>query len=318
MPLKPPSNDPIADATDTAPLAPIGLGHNTPPLPALISEQENFAQTVTDFLNERFGEAKALTKTLLAEYAAMPKAIDGAETKGKYTTLIKRIRDHAKTMVAYHEKEATNYLRGKQAVDQTFFGDIDQLSRRDKKNKPGAADELLAILTAYDTEMLRQEQARRQRIADEAARKAREDQERADALAQQAELDRLAAERARKPEKIEEKKEIAVETEVAATTAAATAEVSMGAAQAARIDTFTKPADLMRTRGSDGTLSTMQTEPFAEIVPGKDSLLDKDKLWPFIPLGAKEQALRAYAKVTAYNVPMEGAEIGRRPKSVVR
>ncbi len=294
------------------------IGDNSPPLPAMISDQENFAQAVTDFLNERFAGAKALTKELLAEFEAIPKEIDGTETRGKFVTLIKRIRDHAKTMTSHHEKEATNYLRGKQAVDQTFFGDIDLLARRDKKNKPGAADTLNAILTAHDTEQLRLEQARRQKIADDAARKAREDETERLRLLQVAEDARLAAERARKPEHIETKKEVAEQTETAAVTAGAKAETSMEAAQVARIDTFAKPADIMRNRGADGTLSTMATEAYAEVVPGEDDKLDKAKLWPFIPLAAKEQALRAWAKTTGHNVQMEGAAIGRRPKSVVR
>lgn len=293
-------------------------GHNKPPLPAMISEQENFAQQVTDFLNERFGEALALTNMLLAEARALPEEIDGDETKGLYTSLIKRIRDHAKTLTAYHEKEGTNYLRGKQAVDQTFFGAIDRLARRVKTNKAGAADILLARLTAYDIEQLRLEQARRQRIADEEARRAREAEAERVRLAQEAEQARLAAERARKPEHVEAKKEIADQAESAAVSAGAKAESTMEAAQAARIDTFAKPAEIMRNRGADGTLSTMATEAYAEIVPGEDGKLDREKLWPFIPLAAKEQALRAWAKTTGHNVQMEGAAIGRRPKSVVR
>lgn len=308
-------NDKPANGTEDTPRP---AGHNMPPLPAQISEQENFAQTVTDFLNERFADAKALTKSLLAERVSLGNSIDGPETKGKFTTLIKRIRDHAKAMSAYHEKEGTNYLRGKQAVDQMFFSDIDLLSRRDKKNKAGAADELLEILTAYDTELLRLEQARRDKVAADAARKALEAQQEAKRLADKAEADRLAADRARNPVKIEEKKEVAEQTETAAVSAAALAEVALESAQAARIDTFTKPADIMRSRGTDGTLSTMATEPYAEVVPGEDGKLDMVKLWPFIPLTAKEQALRAWAKTTAYNVQMEGAAIGRRPKSVVR
>jgi hypothetical protein len=303
------------EKTDLAPMA----GHNNPPLPAMISEEENFAQTVTDFLNERFGEALALTTSLLDEARALPEAIDGDATKGQYTALIKRIRDHAKTLTAYHEKEGTNYMRGKQAVDQTFFGHIDRLARRAKTNKPGAADVLLARLTTYDTEQLRLEQARRQRIADEEARKFREAEAERVRLAQEAETARLAAERARKPEHIETKKEIAEQTETAAVTAGAVAESAMEAAQVARIDTFAKPADIMRNRDeTTGTLSTMATEAYAEIIPGEDDKLNKDLLWALVSLDAKEKALRSWAKMTGYKVQMDGAAIGRRPKSVVR
>ncbi len=72
----------------------------------------------------------------------------------------------------------------------------------------------------------------------------------------------------------------------------------------------------MRTRGSDGTLATMGQEKYAEVTDRQ--LLDKEILWPFIPLADLEKALRAWAKNTDYRTPMAGAEVGRRNKSVVR
>ena len=93
-------------------------------------------------------------------------------------------------------------------------------------------------------------------------------------------------------------------------------ELAIGKAEQAHIDTLAKPADIMRTRGTDGTLSTMATEPFAEVTD-RDQL-DKAKLWPFFTDEAIEKALRAWAKTTGHKVSMDGASIGKRPKSVVR
>ena len=298
--------------------APPPMGHNMPPLAKIISEQEDFAQTVTDFLVDEFSAAIKLAEELLEEARALPKEVDGDDTKGKYTSLIKRIRDHAKKLDAFHEKEKTPYFRGGQAVDQFFFGPIDKLSRRTNKNRPGAADVLNDRLTVYDTRILEEKQAELRRVAAEAARKAEAERIAAVEAARVAEEARLAAERARNPVKIEEKVEVATQKEIEATSAAVEAEIASGAAQQAHIDTLAKPADLMRQRGEDGTLSTMATEPYALLLPGGEALLDKEKLWPFFTVAEKEKALRAWAKNTGYTVQMAGASIGKKPKSQVR
>ena len=87
-------------------------------------------------------------------------------------------------------------------------------------------------------------------------------------------------------------------------------------AEAAYVETLAKPAELMRNRGADGTLTTMARENYAEIVD--EAQLDKIALWPFISLDAKEKALRQWAKTTGHSKQMSGAAIGSRSKSVVR
>lgn len=303
------------------------IGGNMPPLPALISdaaEKDDFAKLVTEWLNDRFGSSPEIAAALLQECADLMRdpatgevrEIADDDTKGKVKSLIKRIRDEAKKLTGLHEKEKIAYHRGGQAVDQFFFGLIDKLSRRDKKNRPGAADVLNAKLTDYDTRVLAAKQAELRRQANEAAMIAREKQEAEAKAAKAAEEARLAAERARKPEIIEEKKDVAIEKEAAASAAAAETTVAVGAAQAARIETFSKPADLMRNRGDDGTLSTMATEPYAVVTDS--SKLDKEKLWPFFTEAEKEKALRGWAKNTGFTAKMEEADVGRKPKSVVR
>lgn len=293
------------------------IGANFPPLARSIAAEEgDFALVTTAFLEEEYASRPQIVASLLEEARALPATIDGEEAKGKYVSLIKRLRDEVKVLVGLHSKEKTPYLRGGQAVDQFFFGLIDRLARRDKRNKPGGADVLLERLNAYDLRLLAEEQAKRDREAQEAARKEREARTELDRLAAQAEQDRIAAARARAPARMEEKSAVAAASEQAASTAAAEAVVATARAEDTHIATLAKPADIMRTRGSDGTLSTMATEPYAEIVD--ESKLDRDKLWAFIKLEHKEMALRSWAKNTGHTVQMEGAKIGKRPKSVVR
>lgn len=297
--------------------SPPPIGHNRPPLPESISMlEEDFAGIVTDWLQAHFPGLDPEVADLLDEARALPSPIPDDDTKEKYIGVIKRLRDLAKRLDGMHGKEKTPYLRGGQAIDQFFFGFIDRLARRAKANKPGAADILGQRLTEYDTEKLRQEQARRAAEAAEAARNAREAQEKAEREAREAEEARSAAERARKPETKETKSAVAVEAEGRAVVSNAQAAAAVGAAEAAYVETLSKPADIMRTRTSDGALATMATEPYAVIED--DTKLDMAKLWPFIKIDAKEAALRAWAKTTGHNQQMDGAKIGRRPKSVVR
>lgn len=293
------------------------IGGNFPPLARSIAATEgDFAAVVTAFLEDEFGSRPKIVAALLDEARALPAVIEDDETKGKVASLIKRIRDEAKALDAIHGKEKTPYLRGGQAVDQFFFGLIDKLARRDKKNKNGAADVLGNRLTDYDTRILLAEQERRRKAEEEERRRAEAAQAEADRLAAEAEEARIAAERAKKPETVAAKEAVAEVREEASGAARVEATIATGRAEEAHIATLARPADIMRTRGEDGTLSTMATEPYAEVED--DAKLDIAKLWPFIALDAKEKALRAWAKTTGHNVQMAGARIGRRPKSVVR
>lgn len=299
---------------DTNPRA--GIGGNNPPLARSIAAEENFAGTVTTFLDDEYRAQPKSVEELLAEARALPKEIEDDAMKGKFTSLIKRLRDKAKELDSHHGKESTPYLRGKQAVDQFFFGLIDKCARRDKKNNPGAADVLMQRLNAYDQRKLAEEQARRDEEARKAAAAARAAAEEEARLAREAEEAAAAAERARAPAKVEEKTAAAEEKAAQATAARVEATVAANQAQEARVASFARPAEIMRHRSDEGTLSTMAQESYAEVED--DTKLDKEKLWPFIKLEAKEQALRAWAKTTGHGQQMTGAAIGKRPKSVVR
>lgn len=242
--------------------------------------------------------------------------ITDPEVKGRVATLIKRMRDTATRANSFREAEKQPHFRRGQGVDMFFFGLIDRLSKRDRKNRDGMGDTLQRALDEYDNRILLEEQARRRRAAEEAQREAdrlrREEVERL----RVAEETRLAAERARKPETTAAKQEIANTAEVLATEATIDAALATNKAEDLHVQTLARPADIMRSRGDDGTLSTMKREGYAEIADAR--LLDKEALWPFISINEKEKALRAWAKSTGHTQEMTGAKIGFRNKSVVR
>ena len=292
------------------------VGANFPPLARSIAAEENFAASVTAFLDDEYRELLRTVPELLDEARALPPSVDDDGVMGEYAKLIKRLRDTSARAEAFRVKEGEPYLRGKQAVDSFFFSLQDKCARRDRKAKPGAADVLAQRLDDYNQRKLAAEQARRRKEAEEQERLAREARARADREAREAEEARLAAERARKPETVAAKGEIADRAEVAATDSKIESDLALAKAEEAHIATLAKPADIVRHRVDEGPLVTMGTEPYA--VVEDEALLDRDRLWPFIALDAKEKALRAWAKTTSYNHPMAGAKIGRRPKSVVR
>lgn len=301
-----------------------GIGHNFPPLARSIAATEgDFAEITTAFLADEYAKQPKIVDSLLAEASALMrdaegnlKKIEDDDVKGKVASLIKRMRDAAKALEAFHDKEKQAYLRGGQAVDQFFFGLIDKLAKRAKPNRSGAADILNQLLTDYDNRKLAEEQARRQREAEEAARILREAQKREEQERQKAEEARLAAERARSPERAEEKAQIAEQQEAKADEAAVNTQVAAAKAEETRIETLRKPADIMRTRGDDGTLSTLSQEKYAEIVDRTQ--LNMAQLGPYFSIQALQQALNAWARATDYRQEMPGASVGRRNKSNVR
>jgi hypothetical protein len=285
------------------------IGSNTP-------DSIDYAKDEIERLQAEYAETYRAVESLLGEFDETPDTIEDDTQKGIVASLIKRMRDTTKRIDGLRELEKMPYFRRGQGVDQFFNGLFDRLTRREKRNRPGAADILQQRLTDYDTKLLKAEQERRRKEAAEAERKAREAREAEAKAAREAEERRLAAERARLPETRETKQEAAAQAEEVASTARIEAAVANDQAEAAYIDTLARPADIMRNRGADGTLTTMAREFYAEIEDA--NLLDKTALWPFISLDAKEKALRQWAKTSGHRQQMPGAKIGDRPKSVVR
>lgn len=292
------------------------IGHNKPPIAKQISETENFAAEVADFLRDQFAEMPKTVAELLAEAAKIPEKVEDATTRDEAARLVKRMRDTYARIEASRVKEKEPYLRGEQAVDAFFFGVRDKLGRRDKKANPGAGDVLSAKIDDFTQRLLAAEQAERNRLATIAAREAREAVERMEKARWEAEERRRAAERARSPEKIEEKREAADQQEAVASQTTAAAGVADQRAEDAYVHSLAKPADMVRARVEEGPTVTMAKESYA--IVEDEAKLDKEALWPFVALDAKEKALRAWAKTTGHAREMAGAKIGHRQKTVVR
>lgn len=294
------------------------IGSNAlPSLARMIAEEAgDFAQVVTAFLEDEYRQYPIQLEALLDGARNLPESISTPEDKEATATVVKQCRDLRAKFEAFHGKEKQAYLRGGQAADQFFFGMIDKLARRAKGNRAGAADVLLARITDYDNRKLAEEKERRRLEAEETARIARAAQEKADRERREAEEARQREERARSEATRAQRATEAREAEQAASTSHVEAAVTTAKAQEAHIETLATPAALMRNRGLDGTLTTMAQEKYAEVVDRR--LLDKDELWGFIGIAEIEKALKAWARNNDYNVPMAGASIGRRNKSVVR
>jgi len=287
-----------------------GIGDNT---------QVDYATLETERLESEFNYLRDTASNLKSEAAAFV-VVDDPGTKSKVMSLIKRMRDHAKSVLGVHEIEKMPHYRRGQAVDQFFFSIADDLARRDRKAKPGEADRLNQLLTDYDLRELAKEQERRRLIAEEEERKRRAAEQARLKAEQEAAEARLKAERARTEATRAAKEEEARKAEEAAAQARVEAHVAEAKAETTYVDTLAKPSDIMRTRTDDGTLGTMGTEDFAEITNRNE--LDLEKLRPYISVAALEIALRAYAKANSYSsdpsVQIAGARFGKRPKSRVR
>jgi hypothetical protein len=293
------------------------IGGNFPPLGRMIAaESGDFAAVVTAFLEDEYQQYPEQLNALLDGAANLPETITSQEDKEAVATVVKQLRDLNAKFEAFQKKEKQPYLRGGQAVDQFFFGMMDKLARRNRASQPGAMDTLIARMTAYDNMLIEQERQRRE--AEAAARRAEAERARqaAEAERRAAEEAQRAAARARTEATRAAREQEAEQARQRAAAATATAEVTAGNAEQARIETLTPAAATVRSRGQDGTLATTKTVKYAVIEDR--TLLDKDKLWPFIPQDALERALAGWAKTTDYNVPMPGASIGRRQQSVVR
>jgi flagellar biosynthesis GTPase FlhF len=253
---------------------------------------------------------------MVAKAEALPAVIENDAEMGSFAVTIKELRDTAARAEAFRVAEKEPHYRAAQAVDAFFAPLRDRCARPDRRAKPGAADVLQERLDAYNQRKLQEEMARRRREAEEQERIAREARERAERERAAAEEARRAAERARKPETVEQKSAEATERERAADSSLIEADRAMADAETAGIATLAKASDIVRTRVEGGPLVTMAQEGYAEVVDS--SALDRDALWPYISENEKEKAVRLWAKNTGFRQQMAGAKIGKRNKSVVR
>ena len=305
-----------------------------------VGRNDNNAPDYAKIETERLvDEYKGLTNTLAKltdEVGRVPEIKDDA-TALRVGGLIKRFRDLYARFENTRVVEIEPDLRRQNAKNAFFNGHkktIQPAEKSERRTSPGKIDFLQGLIDAYQADKEAKERARLAAEAAETARLAAEAQKRADeAKAEEERLAREAAERqaeadrARAPAQIEKKAELATKAgqEAGAGTGAAIgaqieAEKASDKAQEARIATLAKGADIVRTRGvtDDGAGVTLTTgkESYAFVVDR--TKLDPKKLFPYFNEKEVEKAVRAWAKATNHNEPMEGAEIGWKSKGITR
>jgi hypothetical protein len=274
-------------------------GHNQPP---------DYAQEVTDRMAADYAEMSATVTAQLGAARDLPATVDGEEQLRIFSDQIVAMRDTAARAEATRKAEKEPYLRAGQAVDGFFSTLVERLN--------GGVKVLSKRVNDYQQKKLAEERQRRQVEADRLAREAAAKKAEEDRLAREAEDRRLAAERARNPEKIEEKSAIADMAEQAASTASIDAAIAAEQAEAAHIDTLRKPSDMARSRFDAGRLVTMKQVGYVEILDKMK--LDAETLWPFVKEEHALQALKAWAKTTSHKRQMDGAVVEMRDETVVR
>lgn len=289
--------------TDTAP-----IGHNVSP---------DYAETVAVRLEQDYAELLRNAQGLLEEARHLPSEIpDGDEgVLNNFTTLIKRMRDTTARIETFRITEKEPFYRGGQAVDGFFNRIYEKLSRRNSKDRPGAADVLQARVGEFLRRKEALERAIRERAAREAAEASRKEQERMAEERRKAEEAAAAAVRARKPENVAAHQAAARSAAEAAASMQAAADRAAELAEDARIDALARPADIARTRTEGGAVATLKQVPFVQI--SDVSRLNKELLWPHIKEEHLLMALKSWAKTRNHKVPMEGAIIEMRNDGVV-
>jgi hypothetical protein len=276
----------------------------------------DYAQEVTARMAADYAELTRSADAVLNEARELPKEVADDNAMGVFARVIIRLRDLSTRATALHKKEKEPYLRGGEAVDQFFFGLVDKLARRQRTNKPGAADILQARIDSYvqakaaEERRRREEEARRAAEAERRAAKERLDADNARAVAEE------AARRSRKAANIEAHEEEARRLAAEAAQKAQEQEAARSASQDARAAAAAPTADLIRSRTEEGHLVTAKREPFVEIID--EMQLDAAALWPFVKSDHKLQALKAWAKVTQHRQSMAGAIIELRDRAVIR
>lgn len=251
------------------------IGHNQPPSDIEIL-RERLSNDNSDVLQRR--------DDLIAACDRIP-PITTDETAGKVSDHIKQIATCIKTADGRRVAAKEPFLESGRAVDGFFKAISDPLS--------AAKTAVERNLTAYLREKADAERRRR----DEAARIAREEAER------QAEEARRAAETLR--------------TETDLTDAlAAEAAAKQQAADAARAgkEAAAKAAEMSRTRGDYGAVSSLRTTWEFDGLDRAE--IDLEALRPYLPLDGLEKAVRAAIKAGVRD--LRGVRIFESTSAVVR
>lgn len=251
------------------------IGHNQP----------DPAEALRDELNSRHGRIVARRDELLDAATRVPEVIENDEMAGRVQDYVKQLAACFKTAETTRIGEKEPYLSGARIVDGFFKAITDPV----EKVKRG----IESRLTLY----LRKKADEERRARDEAARIAREAEERA----------RKDAEAAAATATTETELAGAIDAEAVANQAQANATAAAEAAAA-------KPAELSRTRGDFGSVASLRaTWTFADL---DRNAIDLEALRAHLPTDALEKAVRAFIKAGGRALP--GVRIYEETTAVVR
>lgn len=231
-----------------------------------LSNEPPAIDLLRDGLAERHGDLMTRAGELIVAADRAPATVQDDETAGKTGDFIKQLTACIKNAEAARVVEKEPHMAAGRAVDAWFKnGIIDPLTNIKKL--------IEARLGTYARRKADEERLRRE----EEFRKAQEEVER---------LRREAEEKAKtleKPSQVE-----------AAVGAAQAFDRAAEEARKAQLAAEATPADLARTRGDYGSVSSLRR---AWTFDGLDrSDLDLETLRPFLPLDGLEKAVRAYIK----------------------
>jgi flagellar biosynthesis GTPase FlhF len=250
---------------------------------------DNSAPSDIEILRERLVDNNAALLTrrdeLLAALPRIPETIGDDETCGKVADMVKLFTACAKTAEGARIAAKEPFLQSERAVDGFFK----QISEPLLKAKVAIEARLTAYQRVKAAEERRRREAEEQRQREEAARLAREAQERAEQMRSQQDL------------------EEAVTAGELAQQAAADAE---RAAKAAVV----KPAELSRSRGEFGAVASLRT--FMDFRNLDRETIDLAPLRPHLALDAIDKAVRSF--IRAGGRKLRGVEIFENTTSQVR
>lgn len=254
-----------------------GLGHNFGQVPT--------PSDIAAYLAETHADLARRQEEILAGLDRMPETICDDDTNAKATDFVKAMQQFVKASEAKRVDFKQPYLDGGKAVDG-FFAKLVGPVAAAKKTVEGRMT-VFGRAKAEAERKAREEAARR--AAEEAERQRREAEAAAQAIQDAASLDS------------------AIGAEKAAETAAGDAAAAQRAAAA-------KAADLSRTRGDLGGVSSLRT--FWDFRDLDRATIDLEVLRDHLPIDGIEKAVRSF--IQAGGREIRGAHIFENSKTVVR
>lgn len=222
--------------------------------------------TIQEQLEADFSDLQKRTKNLKEAAERVPASIADDTMSGTVADQVEQFRLHIAALKKAHETSKEPYLTGGRVVD-TFFNPV-------VKDLEALKSKINARNTTYLTAKADREREEREAVAKaaaEAERQAKADAERAIAAAQ-----------------TDDDLEAAIVAEE-------TAKVVTAKAQEAVAQTAVSTADLTRIRSAHGTTTSLRSFGWKHRNVDR-AKLDLEKLRPYLPAEAIDQAIRAYVK----------------------